>query len=1040
MDKIKKIVQIGAYDGETDEWSQDGQVYVYFEDESIAPVVLEHCDVYKAYESYGTQMGMPIETEEDLIRVVQAANEAGITNLCNKNDEAELAAVEEELEAAKAKAAEAGRAGDEPGVIPVHVSTETDVNQPEDHPTNDPTEDEDYSEELEEAVVAKNNNKNRIIAGVLAGAAALGAGFAIHQMVQNEKNQDVDNSQDNDIDFDTATFDELMAAMDDDDVRKVASQQAMDLVDTFHEATHKDGNFRLEEDGETYLDLSFEEALVLTAFSNYSEPEELYEIFGTYNITSTEAQDILESARTKMITYYMNAIEPSGLAEMFANEDDRAFFQNFESTVINFNAMHTTESSDQVLRDVYYNYILDGATNATNVGPMAKLLAFDTVYGGLNLTESASVEHTQFLEFHGMGKEAETRYYVENVLHLDYDALSDEDKATYRTNIIESETELVSLLASGETMTEDNSTSEELSQKTSITNLVDKMGLCNSVNSEIAEKVQALDTMEATQASSQGAQITVVNNAVSSALREAGHTALADKVDASLATVLSDELLSEIRAASGDAADVVENYENKMSAIKGENRPTMEQIINAANRQTALLENYAGSIKDVATLINNRRHVELTHTFEADENGYIGQDEDGIPIYDSSVLDDKTQEEIDKFIKENGVVIDEETTTIQEEVEYGELTEEEKQEVEEQKAVIEAEISIGNASENGKKGANAYANSSSYSFSPSTVTNPANGEVYDLNSMSFANGVAYAYAFGGTTISAEDSQIQNAAEVAAEEYANNFTAEQREAIANGLGTTWENAKEQIKDAYISGYTGQMKVEISTALAVGQEMKDVTEAALAEVEALNAQKQEENAQENASSDDAQPAPDEVTEEATNDNNGDQTITEGEEAVEDNSNSTLGDTTSPSEENNSGSETGSDDAQPAPDEEVSNEEYDPNIGEQFQEGEVLIEDAEGNKVNQGSETVEAEPTPASEVEVQTNASEPVLVEEQIANTEVVVQNSTDTPQDASSELSEDEIAALVEEVYQNTIAQEAAAAEAENEAQHSSPKKR
>ena len=635
MDRIRKIVQIGAYDATNNEWNNnDGQVYVYFEDEAIAPVVLEQDDIYKAYESYGTQMGMPIETDEDLISVVEAAREAGVTDFCNREDELELAAFNQELEEARRRANELA---EERGVgegtvgvpIPVPVGGETDGT---DTPEDELDEEEDYSEELEEAVVAKNNTGKRVIAGILAGAAAIGAGFTIHQMLQNEKNQDVDNNLDQDIDFNTATFDELMASMDDDDVRKVASQQAMDLVTTFHEATHKDGNFRLEEDGVSYLDLSFEEALVLTAFANYSEPEQLYEIFGTYDITSTEAQDILESARTKLITYYMNAVEPSGLAEMFTSEEDKLFFQNFESTVINFNAMHTTETSDQVIRDVYYNYILDGATNHTNVGSMAKLLAFDTVYGGLNLTESASVEHTQFLEFHGMGEEAETRYYIENVLHLDYDSLSEDQIKEYRENIIESGTELVSLLPSGETKNEENTSSDELSAEVSITNLVDKMGLCNSVNSEITEKVQALDTMEATQASSISAQTTVINQTVSQALREAGQDGLADKVDANIGTALSEELLSEIRAASGDAADAVENYEGKMAAVNGADRPTMEQIIGAANRHTALMENYAGSIKDVATLINNRRHVELTHSFEADENGYIGDDENGIPI------------------------------------------------------------------------------------------------------------------------------------------------------------------------------------------------------------------------------------------------------------------------------------------------------------------------------------------------------------------------------------------------------------------------
>ena len=44
-----------------------------------------------------------------------------------------------------------------------------------------------------------------------------------------------------------------------------------------------------------------------------------------------------------------------------------------------------------------------------------------------------------------------------------------------------------------------------------------------------------------------------------------------------------------------------------------------------------------------------------------------------------------------------------------------------------------------------------------------------------------------------------------------------------------------------------------------------------------------------------------------------------------------------------------EGGEGESQPAPDE----EEHDPNIGEQFQEGEILIEDANGNPVNNQTE---------------------------------------------------------------------------------------
>ena len=291
--------------------------------------------------------------------------------------------------------------------------------------------------------------------------------------------------------------------------------------------------------------------------------------------------------------------------------------------------------------------------------------------------------------------------------------------------------------------------------------------------------------------------------------------------------------------------------------------------------------------------------------------------------------------------------------------------------------------------------------------------------------MSFANGVAYAYAFGGTTVSAEDSQIKNAAEVAAEEYANSFTAEQREAIANGLGTSWENAKEQIKESYVSGYIGQMKVEISTALSVGQEMKDATEAAKKEVEELNKQQEQENQNEN---DNTQPAPEDNTNPAPEENTqgGDDStegVTEGEEeVVEENENDNT--QPAPGEGTN-----------PAPDE----DEYDPNIGEQFQEGEILIEDAQGNVVNDFSaneDTTEVTNAAAEETATvaapEANATQEtaVVVEQPAAVVEETtvevapapVAEETTTTTTTTADFTEDQIAALVEEVYQNTLIQE------------------
>ena len=346
MDKIRKVIQFVEVD-ENNLSNNEGKVYVFFEDDSIAPVELSTEDAYKAYHSMATEDGLVIGKEDmdKLKAVVATAAANGNLDLCNSLDPIELEAANAEFEAAKKKAEELGKGkgGTGGGIIP----------------PVDPTDEEDYSNELEDEVEAKKNTGAKVAAAVLAGAALGGALYGgIEYLINHtQNNQDLDLDQDKTVDFDNGTFDELMDSMSDDDQRKVTSEKAMALVDAFHDATHKDGNFRVVEDGETYLDLSFEEALVLTTFANYSEPAELYEVLGSYDMTAEQAQDVFESARTKLITYYMNAIEPSGLADIFENEQDKQFFINMESSVINFNAMHSTETSDQVIRNVYYNYI-----------------------------------------------------------------------------------------------------------------------------------------------------------------------------------------------------------------------------------------------------------------------------------------------------------------------------------------------------------------------------------------------------------------------------------------------------------------------------------------------------------------------------------------------------------------------------------------------------------------------------------------------------------------------------------------------------------
>ncbi len=994
MDKIKKIIQIGSITD--DVWTTDGNVLVFFDDESIEPIIVSAEDCYKIIDEYDKQNG----NTGDLAGVINNMYEEGAFGLVDSNNEEEMRQAEAELKAAQERAKELQKGKISPVPIPVPPI------KPEPEPIP-PTPDDD-KEELEEEVKGNSHTGRKIAAGVLAGAALAGAGLVAAQMINHNKDADKDNTNNNgnntgSIDFNTATFEELMNAMDDNDPRKVVSQTALQLVQSFHDATHKDNNFRLGEDSQSYLDLSFEEALVLSTFANYGDQESLYQIFGSYNMSATQAQEILESAREKIIIYYMNAVEPSGLAEIFKKDEDKQFFKNFEDDVLRFNREHTTEASDQVIRDVYYNAALNGATNDIQVGAMAKLLSYNMVYGGLNLVESASTKHTQYLVFHGNGNDEELRNYITNVLGKDYDSLSETERNNYRTSIIENGTQLVSLNQNGETITEDNSTVDERGANVSLTNVVDMLGLCNAVNSEVEASIQALETLKISNNQTEVIQITTINNTIANQLSEAGFKDLSSKVSLSLNERLSDELLEEIRATGVEAAQIVENYEEKIDTIGEANRPTLDQISNAANRQLQNLENYTNtSADDMAILVNNRRHKELQETFEPDENGKVGEDDyvdkngetHKVPVYTEEVIENKkeeareeaenkakeegkTDEEIkeagdkaaqqaqDEFVKENGEVIEEKHEEHTEEVKKEDLTTEEKNQVEHEIAVEEAKNAKINSEAQGGIKANEYANDNQYKFNPSELYDKVTGGTVKLNEMSFFNGIANLYAYSedendAKAITSSDAQIQNACEVAAENYLNSISQEQREMIAEGLGVSWENAREQLKAAFKEGYVSQMDNEINTAINLGVELRKQVETAYAEnlaaEEAIRQAEQDNSANYGAVEETPSNTPEQ------NENSG------SEEDV----------APAPEENENSGPEGNESSDGNANDEEQNdidpNLSGDDNIGEHFEPGEELVEGPDGESVEEEvvapasiiesepvAEDVPVEPTP-------------------------------------------------------------------------------
>ena len=992
MDEIKKIIQLGT---EVEGSWKGGDVLVIFEDESIEPIRVNSSELYKVYEEYGLQHGMDISNLTDVAENIPD-EDIMIADVQNKE---ELDAAMAEFNAAKEKAAGAKKKPGTPVtpvpvVVPPTKGTET--------PERELPPERGATERLNDKVKSKSSGGKKAVAAILAGAAGIGAGVGAAQFISDylqnrtsyEHNIDDENTDTDENTYDWFTnyvqgseFASLMGEMDQSDLRRQVAEDAAELVTFFHMQTHKEGNFRLAEDGDVYLDLSIEEATALTVFLNYTDPIELNEILGSYNFDATTITDLVESAMSKLMTYYMNAQEISGVSSIIHDENSRALFERFENDILLFNAMHDTTTSDKLIRDLYYTFVLNGQPNIDNVPASVKFL-IGNMMESFQLKENANAEHAiLFDQYHGLSFEDEMCYFVENYVLRQpggYSSLSEEQKQLYRdtyaSSLIESGTTLVDMFSNGIVMNEDNSTQEQRDATTSITDVINMSGYCNTAYQQLSEAI-------------------------------ANRYAMLDTND---------------------------------------NRPGLDRIFNAAQTLFSTYDNYFGYLNgksdQIAVLINNRRHTAYNNSLDS--------------------FSGLTQGGIDDFINETGTPTGENTNTTTEEVEYDDLTPEEQTQVEEQKNLEEAEYIISNINADSGKAATDYINSTQYNFNPGTVTNDFNGEVYELNPMGFLSGVAFMYAFGGGAPTAQDSQIQAAASAAADNYLNSISKEHQDAIATKMGTSWENARAQLKTTYINGYTSQMEQFISLAISDGQRMRELTDQEKAFVDEQNEKAEQDtnsqDQQETPGNNDDQPTEGEVTlpvpgpngeilepevnpnENETGDDNLDIQTGEGEQPYD-------GEYTEDPEYNNSTSEentqsNGIEDPQVEPNIPEGPSLEDPNIVENTADGEVPYaggeyyeqdpqpEQVEQNTATNGEEVVNeaapeaptvAEETTTQEAPVE---SEPVVESQPAVEAPAVVEQAAAAPevqapvQQQSSSIPNEVIQQAVDAVMNETFAQQ------------------
>ncbi len=340
---------------------------VYVVDQSTGEVVEEHnyngkVDQYEIYK-FLKNIGVKGATGEELLR---NAKEDGVFECIDKDDHEKLDA---ELYTS-------------PVADPV-----------------DPIYDEE--DELAEDEHYKTSAKRRAVVtglGGLAAIAAITAGAnAVNKKVVSEQNNN--NNNNNDL---LNEAEDLINSLNEDG--KKFFNDVLTSIQNINNQMTKANNFKLDTD-KVDLQFSAEDLIAAKiAFNNYT-PEQLYNIFGdltqigTLKLDANGIYKAMDRVYLKLAAYGMNAVEPSGISSLIEDEQAREFFEKHENVVLAFNANPSIETSDAVLKTLYYDYTYEGMTgsydeiNNDSVARMATAFHFGNQLATRNVPDYNTVHN-----------------------------------------------------------------------------------------------------------------------------------------------------------------------------------------------------------------------------------------------------------------------------------------------------------------------------------------------------------------------------------------------------------------------------------------------------------------------------------------------------------------------------------------------------------------------------------------------------------------------------------------------------------------------
>ena len=205
-----------------------------------------------------------------------------------------------------------------------------------------------------------------------------------------------------------------------------------------------------------------------------------------FNQSESEMRANFLNGWQKLSVYYMNATEPSGIADLIRNPENRAFFEEMENSVINFNSNPTQENATEVWKNVYYNYIVAGSTGNYQNGSQQDSVRANVAMLAYAAPQGIAMSHRN----------------VPEMFVVKLDNASEKERANIGDAYLQDGTEFLPLLENIEKDTfnfiiENEDTNKDYNQmdfgNISINEAVNQRGLCADVYSHISRVTRNMD-------------------------------------------------------------------------------------------------------------------------------------------------------------------------------------------------------------------------------------------------------------------------------------------------------------------------------------------------------------------------------------------------------------------------------------------------------------------------------------------------------------------------------------------------------------------